>query len=218
MVLATVFQLSYRTASARRPSLTAARLALSRAERTIRESSGLARSPLYVLPTPLPVPSASLPPAPISKVRLAELPSEEQLLQEINGCKTLLLEIVRRAAYDWVLYRSSRRLVQVALAEQAHNWLFVEEPGTDEWASRMEDAKYITSFLGICESLDLDPGVVRGHIRRLTPKNVVSVGRPAEYRQRDVFSSHEHTDGAYALPAGVDVDALAGSEEDNSVF
>lgn len=127
---------------------------------------------------------------------------EELLLQEINGCKTLLLEVVRRAAYDWVLYRTSRRLLQKTLADQAYNWLFVETPETVEGQTRDREGKALTGFLAICESLDLDPETVRGHIRRLTPKNVMSVGRPAEYRRRDVFSSGGDTE-VYSLPGGV---------------
>jgi hypothetical protein len=108
-----------------------------------------------------------------------------QLQQEINGCKSLLLEIIRRAAYDWVLYRTSRRMVQRKLAEQAFHWLFVEDGTGEDKKEREDSEKYITSFLAICEALDLDPESVRKHVRKLTPKNVMSVGRPAEYRRRD---------------------------------
>lgn len=108
----------------------------------------------------------------------------EQTLQEVQGCKALLLEIIRRAAYDWVLYRSSRRLLNKQLAESAYSWLFKEGPGTEEWEGRSREGKSITAFVTICSMLDLDVESVRGHIRRLTPKNVMSVGRPAEYRRK----------------------------------
>jgi len=107
------------------------------------------------------------------------------LEQEINGCKTLLLEVVRRAAYDWVLYRTSRRMIQRKLAEDAYTWLFVEEPGHTNWIERAKQGKHITSFLAICSELDLDADTVRSYVRRLTVKNVMSVGRPAEYRRRE---------------------------------
>jgi hypothetical protein len=125
---------------------------------------------------------------------------EELILQEVNGCKTLLLEVIRRAAYDWVLYRSSRRLLHRTLAEQAFRWLFLEGPGTPDWEERKREGKHITSFVVICESLDLDPSAVRRHIRRLTPKNVTSVGRPAEYRRRDVFPVCTDDEEVYSLP------------------
>ena len=128
---------------------------------------------------------------------------EELRVQEINGCKTLLLEIIRRTAYDWVLYRTSTRLLQKVLADQAYQWLFVEMPGTADWAERMKEKKYITSFIAICEGLDLDPDTVRNHIRRLTPKHVMSVGRPAEYRRRDVFTTKEQDAEVYSLPGGM---------------
>lgn len=131
---------------------------------------------------------------------------EELVLQEINGCKTLLLEVIRRAAYDWVLYRSSRRLVQRTMAEQAFRWLFLEGPGTPDWEDRKRDDKHITSFIVICESLDLDPNAVRRHIRRLTPKNVTSVGRPAEYRRRDVFPVSADDEEVYSLPDNFEYD------------
>lgn len=107
------------------------------------------------------------------------------LEQEINGCKTLLLEVIRRAAYDWVLYRTSRRMLHKRLAEDAHTWLFVEAPGHPNWVERDKMGKSITSFLAICSELDLDAETVRKYVRRLTVKNVMSVGRPAEYRRRD---------------------------------
>jgi hypothetical protein len=145
--------------------------------------------------------------------------SDELVLQEINGCKTLLLEIIRRAAYDWVLYRASTRLMQKMLADQSYRWLFVEEPNSADWNERVREGKYITSFVAICDSLDLDPEMVRGHIRRLTPKNVMSVGRPAEYRKRDVFTSQEHEEGTYSLPSHLrDYESAAGDDDQQNQY
>lgn len=131
--------------------------------------------------------------APTPELSVFELPPRLRdpalVQQEINGCKSLLLEIIRRAAYDWVLYRTSRRMVNRKYAESAHHWLFVEEAGCPEDKERTEGEKDITSFLAICEALDLDPESVRVHVRKLTPKNVMSVGRPAEYRRRDSLPS-----------------------------
>lgn len=126
------------------------------------------------------------------------------ILQEINGCKSLLLEIVRRAAYDWVLYRTSRRLLHSKLAEHAFHWLFVEKAHDGTWNERLEGGKYITSFLAICEALELDPESVRTHVRKLTPKNVMSVGRPAEYRRRDACPpAPEEATLSVVLPEGI---------------
>lgn len=148
------------------------------------------------------------------EIDLNPLDDEELMLQTVNGCKTLLLEIIRRAAYDWVLYRGSRRMVQKVLADQAYRWLFVEMPGTVDWEQRKKDGKFVTSFESICESLDLDPDNVRNHIKRLTPKNVMSVGRPAEYRRRDVFSTNAGDD-VYSTP-GVLVEMDDGSSDEPS--
>lgn len=145
-------------------------------------------------------------PQPVFSNRLSNVRTpfeEEMVLQEINGCKTLLLEMVRRAAYDWVLYRASRRLVNRSMAEQAYRWLFTEVPGSADWEERIREGKHITSFVSVCESLDLDPETVRKHIRRLTPKNVMSVGRPAEYRRRDVFSTRSGDDDVYSVPGAI---------------
>jgi len=117
--------------------------------------------------------------------------------QEIRGCKTLLLEIVRRAAYDWVLYRMSQRLLHKKLAEDAYTWLFEEAPAHPNWDERNRQGKHITAFLTICSELDLDAPTVRRYVRRLTVKNVMSVGRPAEYRRREPTTLRSRT----ALPA-----------------
>lgn len=131
------------------------------------------------VPPPLVVP---LPPIPDPAPMRVDHPLAAQ---EVNGCKALLLEIIRRAAYDWVLYRTSERLPQKKLAQDAYLWLFFEEPGHQNWIERQMSQKGITSFLSICEMLDLDPGAVRVQIRKLTVKNVMSVGRPAEYRRNE---------------------------------
>jgi hypothetical protein len=122
-----------------------------------------------------------------------DLPPRERdpalVQQEIHGCKSLLIEIIRRAAYDWVLYRTSRRMLHKKLAEHAYQWLFVEEEGDAGWQERLDNDKYITSFTAICSALDMDPEKLRALIRVLTPKNVMSVGRPAEYRRREAAPS-----------------------------
>lgn len=100
--------------------------------------------------------------------------------RQASGARSLLLEIVRRAAFDWVLYRSSRRLDQKFLAEDAYTWLFLEEPGHPNWKIRKAEDKELTSFLSICEQLDVDPEKLRSHIRKLTPNRVMSSGRPPE--------------------------------------
>lgn len=115
-------------------------------------------------------------------------PEPRDSVAAASCCRALLLEIMRRAAYDWVLYRSSSKLQDKRLAEDAYHWLFVEEP-TDRgptWDERVAGGKQLTAFVSICEALDLDPDSVRAHIRKLTVKNVMSVGRPAERRHHPV--------------------------------
>jgi hypothetical protein len=199
--------------------LDAAREALARAERLLEPPPVLA-AVIVLRPTPPPKPKpaeveedASSPwdPEPETSVRLVSADDDDDeppiydealVLQEINGAKTLLLEVIRRAAFDYVLYRGSRRLAQRILADQAYAWLFTERPGTKDWNLRAREGKWITSFEAICEALDLDAEGVRAHVRKLTPKHVVSVGRPAEYRRRDVFSSNGDAE-AHSLPTGM---------------
>lgn len=101
-------------------------------------------------------------------------------LRQASGARALLLEIFRRAAYDWVLYRASSRLDQKRLAEDAHHWLFVEEDEGPVVRARRDSGKVLTSFAMICESLDLDQERLRRHVKSLTPGKVMSSGRPPE--------------------------------------
>jgi len=95
-----------------------------------------------------------------------------------SGARALLLEILRRAAYDWVLYRSSTRLEHKYLAEDAYTWIFQEDEEHQNWAIRNGDGKQLTAFVTICEELDLDAEVVRRAIKALTLNRVVASGRP----------------------------------------
>lgn len=148
------------------------------------------------LPDPLPAPRhpvAALPPVTgaVGAILFSEVSGAEpdvaphellDLDRESSACRALLLEVLRRAAYDWVLYRQSSKLDMRGYAMSAYNWLFEEEPGTEEYVARVRAGKELTAFVSICELLDMDPDNVRNHVRKLTSKDVVSVGRPAEQR------------------------------------
>ena len=103
--------------------------------------------------------------------------------EEASGAKALLLNIVHRAAADWILYRTSTRLEHKTMAEDAFRWLFKEGPGHPDWRDRERDGKALTSFLGICRALDLDPENLRARIKSMTPQQAIGRGRPAEYRR-----------------------------------
>ncbi len=115
--------------------------------------------------------------------------------QEASRCRALLLEIVRRAAHDWILYRTSTRLPMKQIAEEAFTWLFEEEPGHPWWSMRQKSGCMLTSLLNICEQLELDPEYVRERIRKLTVQQIMLAGRPAERRsaQRDDAVCSEFT-------------------------
>lgn len=95
----------------------------------------------------------------------------------MRGTKALLIEVVRRAAYDWVLYREDERPALRVLAADAHMWLFQEGPGHIVWEERRDRGELGMSFLGICESLGLDPDALRQGIEALTPHRIRTLGR-----------------------------------------
>lgn len=89
----------------------------------------------------------------------------------------MLVEMIRRAAYDWVLYLEDSKPHLRVLAEDANLWLFEERPGHPAWDKRKAAGELGLSFLGICESLGLDPETVREGVRRLTPHRIRTLGR-----------------------------------------
>lgn len=114
-------------------------------------------------------------------------PDSDPLL-ESSSCRALLLEIIRRASYDWVLYRTSSKLDKRMLADNAYHWLFVEEEGTPTWRQREQNDKELTSFVAICEALEIDVQQVRRRMRALTERDIMGAGRPAEKRKHKTSS------------------------------
>lgn len=103
--------------------------------------------------------------------------------EEYEGCRALLMRIIRRAAHDWVLYRNAGRIHQRQLAHEAFQWLFEEGPGHVDWELRKENGTEAYSLLAICETLGLDPEQVRSRVRKLNPKEVRCAGRPPVRRK-----------------------------------
>jgi len=135
------------------------------------------------------------PPAPQEAFSVCSDPWDlniEDESQEAGRTRALLLEIVRRAAYDWVLYRTSSRMWKRELANDAYTWLFEEKSGHPWNEERIKENKQITGFLNICESLDIDPDYVRKYIKKMTPRSIKMAGRPAEHRRREPGYDAEH--------------------------
>lgn len=127
---------------------------------------------------------------------------------ESGNCRALLLEIVRRAAFDWVLYRTSSKLHNRMLADNAYHWLFVEEPDTALWAQREQNEKELTGFVSICEAVGVDPDRMRARIRTLTDRDIMGAGRPAEKRKHKVSADEVmHSDDLNVFD--VDVGSIA---------
>ena len=103
---------------------------------------------------------------------------------EADIYRALLLDTIRRAAHDWVLYRTHAKMEMKELASHARIWLFEEQPGHLWWGYRQRSGKMITAFLVICEQLDLDPGYVRRKIKTMKPEQILKAGRPPERRRR----------------------------------
>lgn len=132
---------------------------------------------------------------------------DSNLMLEAASCRALLLEIVRRASYDWVLYRTSSKLLKRSLAESAYHWLFVEEPSTLAWRQRAQSNKELTSFIAVCEAVGVDPERVRRRIRQLTERDIMGAGRPAE-RRKSKSSNEDVLQADDMRVFDVDVDSL----------
>jgi len=142
--------------------------------------------------------------------------------RDVSRCKALLLEVLRRAAHDWVLYRQQTRMHLRVLADDAYTWLFDEDEEHEYRRQRIQEmvevsdgvpikgARTLTSFLSICDSLDLDPDTVRERVRKMDVQTIIASGRPAETRKLrpGVCSSVED----HELTADVDVDSTVGQD------
>jgi len=78
--------------------------------------------------------------------------------------KLLLAALIRRAAYDVILFRGKRELKYRSIWEDAHNWLFKERGKSVE--------REFCSFENICFLLDQDPEEIRRKTLRLTKQDV----------------------------------------------
>jgi hypothetical protein len=136
---------------------------------------------------------------------------------ESSRCKALLLEVLRRAAHDWVLYRSHSKLANREIAQDAYEWLFEEDEDHVSWRQRSsavfmidegeaKGVRNITSFLSICEVLELDPEVVRTRVRQMDIETIISAGRPAETRK--LKSGEVSGVEECGVMIGVDVNAM----------
>lgn len=126
-----------------------------------------------------------------------------QELPDATNVRALMLEIIRRAAYDWVIYRGNKRLAHRKVAQDAYIWLFIEKPGHPDWVEREKAGWSLLSFIALCGALDFDPDSVRASIKKLTPRRIQSMGRPPTRRKLppprpeldyiDVGSLEEHS-------------------------
>lgn len=145
-------------------------------------------------------------------------------IYEASRCQAFLMEIIRRAAHDWVLYRQARKMELKALAEQAYIWLFEEEPGHPAWKDReralfrIEDevtkqpaievgTRRLTSFLSICEACGLDPETVRDRAREMTVEQVTRTGRRIE-RRNNRQTDYSATMDTHSVIDGVDIESI----------
>lgn len=98
------------------------------------------------------------------------------------GARALWIKVIVRAAFDWVSYRDSDRLLQRKLAENAQAWIF-------------KPSRLFNGFENICLSLDLDPDRVRQWVSGLSKDQVAKI----EHLERD----HSYTVASLRLPKRV---------------
>ncbi len=146
-------------------------------------AGGHQATPAPVVP-PTPTPAYRAPEPPLVLPPSAWDPEPAEVIMEASRARALLLELIRRAAHDWVLYRTSRRMDKRELAKNAFVWLFEEEPGHPWAIVRQKEGRHLTGFLSICNLLDLDPSYVRNRVKQMTAKGIKMAGRPAEHRRR----------------------------------
>jgi len=82
-----------------------------------------------------------------------------------------------------VLYRNSKRLANLTLANDAFEWLFNEGPGHPDWEEKKRNGHLAFSFVMICEVLDLDVEEIRKRLRTLTARDIQTLGRPPTRRK-----------------------------------
>jgi hypothetical protein len=109
-------------------------------------------------------------------------PIDEQL--DASRCRAFLLEIVRRAVYDWVLYRQHTQMELKEIAADAFTWLFEEDEEHPWWKQRCKEGRQFTALITICDVLDLDPDVVRERAKQMDVRTILAAGRPPEVRRR----------------------------------
>ena len=105
--------------------------------------------------------------------------------------RALMLEVLRRAIHDWVLYRTSRRMEHRELAQHAYTWLFEEKEGHPWRTMRRQHGLDMMSLEAICETIDIDIETVRTGARNMTERRIKTAGRPPERRRR-VGEDHSH--------------------------
>lgn len=76
------------------------------------------------------------------------------------GEKLLLAAMIRRAAYDIVLFRGNKLIKYKLIWDDAHSWMFRERN------------KNFSSFENICFLLEQDPEEIRRKTMRLTKQDV----------------------------------------------
>lgn len=160
-----------------------------------------------------------------------ESPWDPEPLYEASRCQALLMEVIRRAAHDWVLYRQHHRLELKMLAEQAYVWLFEEEPGHPAWKEReralfkVEEeyskqtlvevgSRRLTSFISICEACNLDPEAVRERAREMTVESIMRTGRHIERRKLRANAESMSIE-THSVVVDIDIDALDAVEHEN---
>ncbi len=100
---------------------------------------------------------------------------------DTESYRALFAGILRRAIFDWVLYRGHHRPDKRRLAGAAYSWIFFERESNPFWSRRK--LRGLFSFVSVCECLGLDPDRVQIAASRMTPRHIACLGRPATHRK-----------------------------------
>lgn len=109
------------------------------------------------------------------------LKGKAEVRGDTESYRALFAGILRRAVFDWVLYRRHPRQAKRQLAGAAYAWIFFERENNPFW--NRHKLRGLLSFVNICECLGLDPDRVQAAAARMTPRHIACLGRPATHRK-----------------------------------
>jgi len=104
----------------------------------------------------------------VSSQALIKVEPAPFILEKYDPYRVLWVKVIQRAAFDYVLWKDSKKLGLRRYAQCAERWFFSE-------------SSLVNSFVSICGVLGLDPDYIRNLVRHLTKEQV----KKLEMKERD---------------------------------